>query len=191
MKDYKAIESRVLNILEVKLPSYLTYHCLEHTIYVVEKSEYIAKKQGVSRKKIYLLKIAALFHDIGFISTYAEHEKKSCSIAKKELKSFDFNQKEIDLICGMIMATKIPQQPTTELENIIADADLEYLATNKFLETGNLLYNELKHFNKDLTLKKWNKIQISFISDHQFHTKYCRQYKERWKQKNLDYIKSL
>ncbi len=181
----------MFKILEDKLPPHLSYHSVDHTKYVIEKTEYIAIKEGVSKKNRFLLKIAALFHDTGFISTYDGHEKKSCSIARRELKKLDFSKKDIDTICGMIMATKIPQQPKTPLENILADADLEYLATNMFLETGNLLYKELKHFNKKLTLKKWNKIQVAFISEHQFKTKYCRQYKERWKQKNLAYIKSL
>lgn len=177
--------------MENKLPMYLSYHSIEHTMYVEKMAEYIAKKEGVSKKNLFLLKVAALFHDIGFINTYQGHEKKSCSIARRELKKFDFAAEDIKLICGMIMATKIPQSPKTILEKIIADADLEYLATNKFLETGNLLYQELKHFDKSLTLKKWNKIQVSFISNHQFHTNFCRRYKERWKQKNLEYIKSL
>ena len=48
-------------------------------------------------------------------------------MAKEELPKFGLSEKDIELICGMIMATKIPQNPKTKLEKIIADADLEYL----------------------------------------------------------------
>ena len=36
-------------------------------------------------------------------------------------------KKDIEIICGIIMATKIPQRPKNYLEEIICDADLNYL----------------------------------------------------------------
>jgi uncharacterized protein len=85
----------------------------------------------------------------------------------------------------MIMATRIPQKPKTILEKILADADLEYLGTSKFEEFGNDLYKERIHLDPQLTFEAWNKVQVDFISQHQYHTRYCQKYREPVKQENL------
>jgi len=186
MSVLKELKEKIINKLEAKLPSHLTYHSVDHTLYVYEKAIYIGQKEKVSKKEMELIKIAALYHDVGFIKSPNEHEKTSCKILKKDLKNTKYTEKDITKICGMIMATKIPQNPQNKLEQIIADADLEYLATNKFKKIGNQLFEELKHFNKNFTKKQWDNLQISFISNHKYHTKYCRQYKEKYKRKNLE-----
>ena len=50
-------------------------------------------------------------------------------------------------ICGMIMATKIPQSPKNYLEQILCDADLDYLGRDDFYDIGGTLFKELKTYN--------------------------------------------
>lgn len=183
--NFVELYDKIIGKLDKTLPEYLTYHCADHTKYVVKIAEYIARKENLSKKEISLIKVAALYHDIGFTISSEEHEKKGCNIARRDLKKLNFSKKDIDKICGMIMATKIPQQPKNKLERVLADADLEYLATKSFKKIGDRLYFELKHHNKSFTRKKWNEIQIKFMSSHKYHTKYCRQYKEFRKIKNM------
>jgi len=170
------------------LPSWLHYHSTEHTKYVLEQAIFIAEKEQVEKNDLYLLKIAALYHDTGFIFNRDEHEALSCKIAAEELKEYDLDTEEIEQICEMIMATKIPQKPTSFLANILADADLEYLGTDKFLSFSQDLYQELLHYTPDLTQEQWNEIQVKFISNHRYHTTYCKQNREPKKQKNLKMI---
>lgn len=186
MKSFESLKKSVLDRMRNQLPSHLTYHCVEHTELVLERSEYIAKKEGLSRKKIELLKAAALYHDFGFTEVYKDHEEKGCEIVKKELPKFGYSDSDIKAICGMIMATKIPQSPKNLMEDIIADADLEYLGSNEFKTIGDRLYKELKHFNSALSRKEWNQIQIKFMSNHDYHTSYCKRYREWRKQRNLE-----
>ncbi len=183
---FDKIYNDIVDLLSAKLSPFLKYHCVDHTIYVVEMAEYIAKKEKVSSSNLYLLKIAALFHDIGFIEGPEEHEKTSCKIAKRELKKYGLSKEQIMVICGMIMATRIPQSPQNKLENIIADADLEYLSTSKYEEVSEQLYEELRHFNKKFNRQKWFKVQVDFISNHRYHTNYCKRYKEFRKMRNLE-----
>jgi len=182
---FAKLYDKVIARLEAELPEQYTYHSADHTKYVIEKVEHIAIKEKVSKKNLRLLKIAALYHDIGFIKSSENHEAKGCKIATKELKQLDFSEKDIDTICGMIMATKIPQSPKSHLEAILADADLEYLATNRFKEIGDMLYEELKSANPNFSKKQWNDLQVSFMSKHKYHTDYCKKYKQWRKQKNL------
>ena len=53
--------------LENDLPQYLTYHDAEHTKTVIKKSVFLAEKENLSESEIDLIKIAALYHDAGFI----------------------------------------------------------------------------------------------------------------------------
>lgn len=185
---FDKIYEEVIGILHTRIPEKLSYHSSGHTLYVLEKAIYIAGKTGVSKKELFLIKLAALYHDIGFINGIENHEKESCKIAKKSLSKFGISKKDIDKILGMIMATQIPQSPKTVLEKIVADADLEYLATSNFKPFADLLFQEKKHQEKKLTRSKWNKIQIAFIKTHHYHTDYCKRYKEFRKIRNLEML---
>ena len=189
-KSVDIICKDVVHFLNENLPKHFTYHNTEHTLYVYEKVMHIANKEKVKSKDRALLKIAALYHDIGFTKSHLEHEKIGCEIAKKQLKNYGYSKEEIDTICGMIMATKIPQSPKNLLEQILADADLEYLATSKYLKNSIALYKELLHFNPDLSEDEWINIQIKFIKNHTYHTSYCKRYKTFRKNKNLAFLES-
>ncbi|MEP3838311.1 MAG: HD domain-containing protein [Algibacter sp.] len=184
------IRKDVERFLNDNLPKYFTYHNTEHTLYVYEKAIYIAHKEKVSGKDLALLKIAALYHDIGFTKTHVEHEKVGCKMAQKQLRNYGYSKEDLHAICGMIMATKIPQSPKNLLEQILADADLEYLATSKYLKISTALYQELLHFNPNLSAADWHTIQLTFIKNHTYHTAYCKHYKTFRKNKNLALLES-
>lgn len=187
--SFSAIEKHVFKILKDKLPKHLSYHSVDHTKYVLEKAINIASKEGVFGKNLFLLKVAALYHDIGFMKSNIEHEENGCNIARKELPKFGISNKDIDTICGMITATKIPQEPKTHLEKILADADLEYLGTKHFQTVNELLFQELKYYNPNLSRDEWRDIQINFLENHQYHTRFCKQYKRFRKQRHLKSLK--
>ena len=184
--QFQDLYNEAVDMLSENLPDYLTYHCLEHTLYVLDRAIYIGKKEGVSENDLQLLKIAALYHDMGFIHSNVEHEQAGCEIAKTKLKKYKLSTSELNAICGMIKATKIPQNPQNHLEAILADADLEYLGTKHFQEGSDRLYKELKHFNPSLTPKQWNTIQKEFLNNHQYHTDFCKRYKKHRKIKNME-----
>lgn len=184
--DFQTLYNYVLARLRQDLPRYFTYHSAKHTEYVVKKAEYIARKEGVSEAEVLLVKTAALYHDIGFLKSAENHEEIGCEIVRTELAQNGFSDKQIEQICGMIMATKIPQNPQNLLERILADADLEYLATNNYSVVSNLLYFEIKHFNPKFTQEDWKSVQINFLKEHTYHTSYCKKYKAFRKRRNLE-----
>jgi len=85
----------------------------------------------------------------------------------------------------MIMVTKIPQLPKNKLEEILADADLEYLGTSTFNEKSDALFKELQSVKPAYTEAEWNQAQISFIRSHHYFTRYCQERKEPVKQDHL------
>ena len=178
----------VRDLINNSIASSYPYHNFQHTQYVFEKSMEIAAHENCSPADIRLLKAAALWHDTGYINTYENHEEESCVQAKIYLPDYGFNTDEINAICGMIMATKIPQTPYNRLEEIIADADLEYLGTNEAETQANLLFQELRNLNPGLHEEHWNQTQLLFLEQHHFFTSYCKTQKEPAK---LEYLNSL
>ena len=78
----------------------------------------------------------------------------------------------------MIMATKMPQSPNNKLEEIIADADLEYLGSVDVAEKATRLFRELQWLNPSLTAAQWKKTQISFLQNHRYFTRFCKDNRE-------------
>lgn len=186
MQSNTPLEEFVSNMLRNELPSHYFYHDLGHTLYVTMKCNEIGKAEHCSKHELHMLHAAALLHDTGYIHKYNHHEEESCKIARKLLPGFGYSVDEIKLICEMIMATKIPQTPKNKLGEIIADADLEYLATPHAEFLANNLYKELHHRHPSLTPEKWDLKQITFMQNHKYFTTYCKEHKTHEKQKYLD-----
>jgi uncharacterized protein len=191
MELYKTIRSQILQTLGSDLSKDLLYHCLQHTIDVETQAQRIAASENiVDPESVFLLKVATLYHDSGFLVTYKEHEAASCELAKKQLPGFGLNQEQLDVICGLIMATKIPQTPLTLLEEIICDADLDYLGRNDFPEISNNLFLELKTKGFIKTETEWNLIQVSFFKQHYYFTDTNKALRQQQKLKYLEMIES-
>lgn len=176
----------VINLLKSRIPDTYYYHNYEHTLYVIDKAVEIGKHEGCTDDELRLLSAAALWHDTGYINTYKDHEEESCQLAQKHLPGYGFNTDEVKNICGMILATKIPHTPSNKLEQILADADMEYLGTDQAAVQANNLYRELKKLNPLLTKKEWDQIEIKFLQEHRFFTNWCKQNSVPAKQKYLN-----
>ena len=180
----------IMSKLRKELPAGLTYHNIEHTCDVYLAGEILAKQENISANELILLLTAALYHDAGFLVKADDHEKESCLIAKGHLPLFGYTDDEIEVICGMIMATKMPQSPKTLLENILADADLDYLGRNDFLKVGHRLFNELQMAGALGTEVEWNKLQLQFMEDHRYFTISAINLRQAAKEANMANIKS-
>ena len=100
---------------------------------------------------------------MGFIKTYKGHEQEGCKLARKHLPDFGCSAEDVERICSMIMATEIPQNPTNLLEQVICDADLDYLGTDRFKKIGDTLLKELTARGQGMDLESWNKLQLDFL----------------------------
>ena len=186
------IEEVVLNMLEEKLPKNLYYHNLKHTIDVTTQVEIIGRHEGISDEEMLLLKTAALFHDTGFTRTYKDHEEAGCVIAREYLPKYDYTPEQIDFICNLIMKTKLPPKPVALLEQIICDADLDYLGRADFIPVSGNLYRELRERGAiEDDIDKWNMMQIKFIEGHQYFTNSAKQMRDVNKNNQLEAIRRL
>jgi uncharacterized protein len=183
-------EQFILDKLQKELPQHLYYHSVSHTQDVLAVAIRIASDESVKEEDTMLLRTAAMYHDAGFIIQNKDHEEIGCDIARKTLPGFGYADDEIKVICGMIIATKIPQSPNNQLEEIICDADLDYLGREDFWTISNNLYKELNNFNQ-LNKEDWYKLQINFFEQHHYFTPSVIKLRTQKKKEHLKRIKQL
>jgi uncharacterized protein len=176
----------ILNRIRLEFADNLYYHSLSHVLDVEQAAIRLCQLEGVNDYDKMLVLTAVAFHDAGFIYQTKDHEDKGCEIVRDCLPEFGYNNKEIDSICGMIMATKIPQSPSNLFEQIICDADLDYLGRNDFWEIGDKLFEELKSLGVLSNKKEWNLLQIKFLKNHQYFTPSAIKLRKKIKEEHLN-----
>lgn len=174
--QYDLVYSFLINKLETELPPFLHYHNSEHTKDVIASAEQLARTEKITGDDLTILKTAALFHDSGFLETYSDHEEISCEMAAKWLPEYGYTKEAIDKICRLILATRIPQQPKGKLGEILCDADLYYLGTDKYFIGAEKLYKELHEAGIVKNREEWSNEEIKFVESHKYFT-HAAQYK--------------
>jgi predicted metal-dependent HD superfamily phosphohydrolase len=169
--------SFVTELLTNKLSKSIKFHTLRHTQDVVAASEKLAAHQQLTEDDHLALIIAAWFHDTGYISGSAkDHETTSVQLATEFLTTHAAAEDLKQKVNGCINATRMPQNPTNAIEQIICDADLFHLGTDDFKEKSRLLREELEEFGgKEVSKKEWRKINIRFLEGHQYFTSYAKE----------------
>lgn len=190
--DFPGACNFLLDRLNRELSPKLFYHNVMHTVDVIEAAERIGISEKIDDAGIVILKTAALYHDSGMMTRYKEHETASVTLAEQTLPGFGFSTSEIDHICNLIMVTKLPQRPANLFEEVLCDADLDYLGKEDFFVRSFNLKREWEENNiMTLTLTEWYRSQIRFLSDHQYFTKSAFQLRDEKKQHYLKQIIQL
>lgn len=185
------LEEYMLQKLEQGLPKNLYYHNLKHTIDVYTQVELIGRKERVSKADMLILRTAALFHDAGHLVDYEMHEELGVNLAHEILPDFKYSPQQIERVSELILATKMPPNPRNKLEQIICDADLDYLGRTDFIPVSNMLYKEMHERGKVGSIYEWNQVQINFIESHQYFTQTAINQRDVNKATQLQNIKLL
>ena len=186
LPDFEQARTYAIARLTHELPPALTYHSIAHTCdEVVPAAERIAALAGIGDDDLLLLRTAAYYHDLGFITLYAGHEEASVAIARAALPRFGYQPQQIERIAGMIRATKLPQSPTTLLEQILADADLDVLGSDDFFERNSALRTEMANFGGAMTDEGWFANQLKFVQSHCYWTSAAAQLRNDGKQRSI------
>ena len=186
---YPNICFHILDEYKRKLAPYLTYHSYYHIIDVANVCDKYINLYHIDDNMAKLIRIAAVSHDFGYTESPVEHEENSILLIESFLKPV-LSKEEIELVNGMIRATKIPQEPRTFYEKIIADADLDYLGRTDYNELSECLRKEFMHFGVIKTQKEWLNLQIKFLENHEYHTLYAKWNRRKLKLRKLKELKA-
>ncbi len=184
---YPEVCHKILRDLSEKLPEHLTYHCLDHTIDVANVCNHYIDYYMIADRPARLIRIAAVGHDYGYIFGPYEHEERSIAEIRPMLT--DYTEAEIKVIEGLIRATKVPQKPQNLYEEIIADADLDYLGRDDYKTLSERLYEEFLHFGVVEDRQDWLEVQINFLENHKFHTDWAKMHRVDSKQQLLQRLR--
>lgn len=186
--QYEAVCRSMMPKLLNELPSFLTYHNVAHIQGVMRDADYLLQREGVLAEDRWLILTAALWHDAGFLKGYKNHEAISCELAGKTLPAFGYSAANIDAICEMIMATRLPQSPHSPYAMILCDADLFYLGTDDFFATADNLFQELKNLGLIHDKKAWDEKQLQFLQSHCYFTQTATSELEPKKKRHIDML---
>ena len=187
IKYYKT-EHFVLDYLKAGLSDKLLYHSVNHSIDVVQAVERIALSEGVTDEGLFLLKTAAILHDAGFVKQYENNESIGAEMAAEWLPKYGYTEQHIKTIVELIHVTEIPHKPINKLQEIICDADLDYLGRDDFEQISNRLRLELRGMGKIDSDRAWDKIQVDFLKKHKFFTKTSISARRKKKKENLKVV---
>jgi predicted metal-dependent HD superfamily phosphohydrolase len=180
------------------LSQHLYYHNISHTMKdVLPVSIRLAEMEAVSGDDLLILKVAVLFHDVGFIKQYFSNESIGVENARIVLPKFDFSQDQISRVGKLIMATRVTVQDgkfiqmagDDVLEKIICDADLDNFGRDDFFEKSDLIRTEMARFGKTMSDKDWFDYQILLLETHEFLTFSGKKLRADGQLKNLARLK--
>ena len=178
--------------LERELSPYLLYHAISHTRdEVVPAVEMLARMAGVRDESLLLLLTAAWFHDLGYTETTSGHEMVGFQIAKDVLPIFGYSPSHLEVIQGCLLATILPQSPKNLLEQIMADADLDVLGRENFIQRNRDLRAEMAYLGREFDDEQWYMEQLQFIRAHTYFTEYARSMRDAQKKINIELLQRL
>ncbi len=186
--NYYKAERHIIKVLEKGLSPALHYHSIAHTKDVVRAVERFALLEGVTDEGLFLLKSAATYHDAGFVEQYEKNEPIGARMADEILPKYGYSEQHIQRIKELIYVTQIPHQPKNKLEEIICDADLDYLGRDDFHEIADKLRRELREHGKIDSDRKWDEMQVSFLNMHKYFTPTAIASRQAKKMQNLKEI---
>ncbi len=172
MSIVSQIEPRVVTLLTEKLGEGHTYHNLPHTLAVRKAALDLGRILKLDEADMEVLELAALLHDTGFTEKYAGHEAVSARIAQELLEEYQYPQEKIKKVVACIGATAVDRTPFNQLEEIIKDADLSNLGSDRYMDLLHGLRHEwARMLGQHYSDTDWYELNHRFFKQHLYYTK--------------------
>jgi uncharacterized protein len=184
--DFTGAVAYAIGRLRSELSPQFTYHNLWHTQHeVMPAAIQFARMSRSDEMDIQLLTVAAAFHDIGFTEVKQNHELTGARIVAQVLPDFGFSSIQIEIIMGLILATRLPQNPRTLLEECLADADMDVLGRDDFTARNRCLRDEIANAGRHFSDQSWLEEQLDFAKSHTYFTVAARDLRDEYKKQNI------
>jgi len=172
------LEDRVFETILINLPDQLHFHKLEYARKVYSQAFLLCRAEEVEQEDRLLIRTAALMLYTGLTQAYANYENRSSVIARDILSEFDYSESQIDKICNLILATKLPFQPNNKMEKILIDTKMEYIGRPEYPEQIKLLHQEMVEAGVNLNGQQFKKQQLELLYTFDFFTVAARRLRE-------------
>jgi uncharacterized protein len=187
--DYEGAIRYAVSRLEQELSPDYAYHSVWHTRdEVMPAARRLSLMSGLSEEETRLAELGAAYHDLGFAVEPRDHERAGANTAAQVLPGFGFSSVQVAQVQGMILATRLPQSPSTPLEDVVVDADLDSLGRPDFPARSDALLRESRLFGSDYTAEEWHTRQLRFLLNHSYFTEAARELRNAGKQENIAWL---
>lgn len=182
---------KVLQVMREELDVHLFFHDIRHTLDVLEQTVAIGAREEVAPEELCLLKVAALYHDYGYIRGRKKHIDRSVCLFMRDASDYNLTPDQIQRIVSCIRATNFFKKPEGQLEKIIADANLDYLGREDFILNEQTIYLEYLSDNEVANRLEWYEGLLKFMQSHQFYNASSIIKRSDKKTENMTYVKSM
>jgi len=164
------LEDKVFDNLLHELPDSLHFHTIEHARKVYNQSFLLCRAEEIEQEDRLLVRTAALMLFTGLTQSFINYENRSSVISREILPDFKYSEAQIDQICNLIMATKMPLDPHNQLEKILIDAKMEYIGRPDFTAQIKLLYQEIREAGAKINGQQFKKQQLELLYEFEYFT---------------------
>ena len=178
------------DLLKKELDPDFLYHNLKHTQRVVKSLGVLISAQNLDETDTEVLLLTGWLHDTGYTQGTKEHEESSAEIARNFLSREKYPAEGISRVENLIRATKRYYDPQNQMEEIIRDADASHFAKKSYMETCEMLREELSLLGiADYSNKDWLEANLKMLKkEHSYYTSFAKENWEPGKQKNIGLI---
>lgn len=188
--DFDGIRSFILNKLKAELDDNLVYHSYEHTLNVEEAIIKYAHLENLSDEELMLCRTAALFHDSGYLVKYDSNENIGAKLFEKYASEFGFEADYIKTICDIIMSTSVDIEPKNLMEQIMCDADHDYLGRADYQVIASRLFKENDTFHAKIEEREKIEMQIEYLANkHKYYTTSALNLRQPGKESRIEELK--
>jgi predicted metal-dependent HD superfamily phosphohydrolase len=164
------------------------YHNPLHADDVSQTAGRFARLIGMDEELVHLEETAGLIHDIIHVGGASDNEEQSAMYGRLYLPRLGYKQWEVDVMADMIVGgTKIPQNPRSVLDMILADADVYNAGRDDFLLRNDLLRKELGLPEN----RAWYESSLKFLENVNWWTEPARHYGEPVRQQNIEQLSKM
>ena len=160
--------------LEANLDKHYTYHNAEHTLEVCNAVKLFTENSTLPETTVSALKIAAIFHDFGYLVRSFDNEKLSQPYLETFGRRLGIEEKILLEANALILETVFPYKPVTPAGKLLCDADVEYIGRKDFFNKAELFRQELSGRGVVYTNKEWWRLEVEFLQQNSFFTPVCR-----------------
>lgn len=158
-------------VMDEYVPDARRYHDPGHARAVAREAGRIAERAGYGPVDRALLQTAAWYHDTGYAAGGEDHEERGAAMARNVLPRFGYAPDQCERVADAIRATTLPQQPVSDFDAVLCDADLHHFGSDTFLVTEMELKREWELMGEaSYTLQGWFERTRGLMDDHDYHT---------------------
>ena len=185
------VENFVKSIEVSRQSAELPYHNIRHTEHIVRHGNQIARHYNLGDNDYFIVTVAAWLVDYDFyLGVESRYEEKSTEKSTAFLRELKIDSEIIIAIENCILSTRLPQSPKNLVQQIVCDAALYDLGTNKFSDVNKSLRKEEEMITgTEIDKTEWRTKMITFLESHHYHTDFCRDLLEDGKKENLKKLK--